>query len=150
MGNDFDTETEAFGSTDANNAAEVADQSVNLGRLIDDLYALREQRLALNETIEDLKRRESDLRGKIMALLQSTGLTGARGELATSSIKHATVPKVVDWEAFQQYIVTNDAWDLMQRRVSTTACSGRWDRGEIIAGVDKLELTELNLTKATR
>lgn len=121
-----------------------------LGGLIDELYQLREQRLLLTRQADELKAQETALRGQIMATMQTAGLTGGRGQLATAGLKTNTVPTVRDWAALHQYIIANDAWDLMQQRVSSTACAARWLRQEVVPGVEAFEVADLSLSRASR
>lgn len=121
-----------------------------IGKTIDELYQLREERLRVTKLVDEMKQRESALQAQIMAELQEQGLTGARGDVATAGLGTDTVPAVRDWKVLHTHIVATDGWDLLQNRVSTTACKARWTRSEAVPGVEPMEIFKLSLSKAER
>lgn len=121
-----------------------------LGELIDKLYQKRTERLALSKQVDAFKAEESDLRRLIIQRLQDVGLDSGRGLLATASITTDDQASVKDWEAFENYILENKSFDLLQRRVSITAVRARWENSEVVPGVEKVTLSDLSLTKASK
>ena len=121
-----------------------------LGELIDKLYQKRTERLALSKQVDAFKAEESDLRRLIIQHLQDVGLDSGRGSLATASITTDDQASVKDWEAFENYILENKSFDLLQRRVSITAVRARWENSEVVPGVEKVTLSDLSLTKASK
>jgi hypothetical protein len=70
------------------------------------------------------------------------------GSTHKAVIKEATVPIIEDLQAFQQYIVDNDAWDCAQSlRPSAPAIRDRWDNNVEIPGVGTAVDTKLSVTK---
>jgi len=90
------------------------------------------------------------LRRLIIQRLQDVGLDSGRGSLATASITTDDQASVKDWEAFENYILENKSFDLLQRRVSITAVRARWENSEVVPGVEKVTLSDLSLTKASK
>lgn len=121
-----------------------------LGKMIDGLYEARQARLKLDKEVDALKAEETALRGRVMRALNEAGLTGGRGDVAIVGLTKEEVPRVDDWEGLRNHIALNDAWDLLQNRLSAIACRARWTRGEAIPGVTKVEIEDLSLHKATR
>ena len=121
-----------------------------LGELIDKLYQKRTERLALSRQVDAFKAEESDLRRLIIQRLQDVGLDSGRGSLATASITTDDQASVKDWEAFENYILEHKSFDLLQRRVSITAVRARWENSEVVPGVEKVTLSDLSLTKASK
>ena len=121
-----------------------------LGELIDKLYQKRTERLALSKQVDAFKAEESDLRRLIIQRLQDVGLDSGRGSLATASITTDDQASVKDWEAFENYILEHKSFDLLQRRVSITAVRARWENSEVVPGVEKVTLSDLSLTKASK
>lgn len=121
-----------------------------LGELIDKLYQKRTERLALSKQVDAFKAEESDLRRLIIQRLQDAGLDSGRGSLATASITTDDQASVKDWEAFENYILEHKSFDLLQRRVSITAVRARWENSEVVPGVEKVTLSDLSLTKASK
>lgn len=121
-----------------------------LGEIIDKLYQKRSERLALSKQVDALKAEEADLRRLVIQRLQDVGLDSGRGTLATASITQDDQASVKDWSALENYILEHKSFDLLQRRVSVTAVRARWENEEVVPGVEKVTLTDLSLTKATK
>src|SRR5574343_379120 len=119
-----------------------------IGATIDLLYELREQRQALTKQIEALKEKEASLEDHLMTNFDRSGLDGAKGKLATASLKRSTVADVTDWDKLWAYIGKNKAYELVQKRASITALRERWDAGKEVPGVAPKEITTLSLVKA--
>lgn len=120
---------------------------MDIGSCIDKLYDLRAQRLLLDKEVTALKSDEAYLRVHIIRTLEGMGLDGGKGRAATAAISYSDVPNVTDWEAVQAYIVENDAFDLMQRRLSNVAVRDRWTKGVELPGMEKVPVKDLSLTK---
>jgi len=120
---------------------------LDLGSSIDALYLLRAERLAVEKTVKEMKTRELALRVRIKGMLDAVSLESGAGKLATTSIQLSTEPTAKDWSAIYAYITANDAFDMLQRRLSPTAVKDRWDEGIIIPGIDKFDTWDLSLTK---
>lgn len=122
----------------------------NLGSCIDLLFEMREERIKLQRLAEEMSKKETELNEHILQAFSKTDLEGARGKLATCSIKRSKVPTVDDWEKFYKYVQKNGAFDLLQRRVSAEACRARWEQDVVIPGVKTFDVIKLSLTKASR
>lgn len=127
---------------------------IPLGRMIDELKAARDERIEYQrETdakISQLKTKEMELRTKIIAEMERTGLDKATGADATASIQVNLLPRVTDWPAVYRYIQKNNAFDLLERRVGKLAFKSRLEAGERVPGIDVFEEKDLSLTKAGR
>ena len=89
---------------------------MTLGQLIDDLKIRRDQIRILQKTIDAAKEEYEHLERDIMTKLNEQGLTNSRSNLAIATITEQTVANVNDWDAFMDYVFTNDARHLLQRR----------------------------------
>lgn len=93
----------------------------------------------------DIAERERDLReskaalseidGQILSIMLRDGVESTKTTLGTVSIKRSTVPQVTDWPAVYDFIAQHQAFDLLQRRLSTTAWRDRADAGDVVPGV---------------
>ena len=131
-------------------SAEPAVPPKKLGEIIDELYQRRASRLVLTKSVDALKAEEAELRRLIIQRLQDVGLDSGRGTMATASITKDDQANVKDWSALENYILEHKSFDLLQRRVSITAIRARWDNDESLPGVEKVTLTDLSLTKASK
>lgn len=118
-----------------------------LGATIDLLYTVCQQRLDAEKVIEAMKEQEATIRDYLMSNFEHAGLEGAKGSQATASLRRSTVADVTDWGKLWTYISKTKSWDLVQKRVSVTACRERWDASKQIPGVEPKEIVALSLTK---
>lgn len=120
------------------------------GELIDALYSMREERLALGKRLDDMKRDEDSLRRHIVDLLKKNGLDGARGKLASASIMRNTVVNMRDWAAYAAFVFKKRDSSLLWQRANQSAVKERLERGEKIPGIELSDVEDLSLSKSTR
>ena len=123
---------------------------MELGEIIDKLYATRASRLDLMKLADELKETETQLREEILDLLETIGLEKASGKTATVGIRRNEVPLVTEWEEIHQFIKTSDRFDLLQKRLSTPAWRELYQGGILVPGTVMGIDVELSLTKSTR
>jgi len=118
-----------------------------VGTVADNLYKLRDLRLKLQREVDAIKGVERELTDHGIGLLHQQRLTAGRGKLATFSITQVSVATATDWDALYEWIVDNDAFDVLQRRLNNKAVI---DRSEDIAveGVKIEGIIKASLTKA--
>jgi hypothetical protein len=119
----------------------------SIGAAIDLLYTLRATRIEKERLIEAEKATETALKEHILANFASSELDGAKGKLATASIKESTQANITDWEAYLKWAQKKDP-SAVQKRVGITALREHWDNEEVVPGVEKVVTKELSLTKA--
>lgn len=122
-------------------------EELPIGEVIDHLYALRAERLALSKIVDDKKRLETKLRGIIISRLKIAELDGGKGKTVTASITRDLQARVTDWPKFWDYCVENNASDLVQKRPAILAIKARWEDGTSIPGLEPVEVEDLSLTK---
>jgi hypothetical protein len=118
-----------------------------LARLADSYIAAREARLTLQKEVDKLQEQESEHKATLMAALSSAGAMGVAGHKGRVTLVTKTEPTVRNWEEFYAYIVRNDAFDLLQKRLSAPAVRERWEAGETVEGVGTIPVTNLSITK---
>ena len=123
---------------------------MSIGNMIDTLYDLRAQRLAIEKQVEELKTRETATKEEIMFLLKEGGLEGAKGAVATASIQYKVRPVITDWDAVYAYVRDNDMFALLQKRLTTTLWAALQEDGVLVPGTESAAFTDLSLTKSKR
>jgi hypothetical protein len=121
-----------------------------LGGAIDALYNLRETRLDLERKAKEYKQEEQDCRNAILECLSESGLEKASGMRATCGIKRSTIPLVTDWDRVFEYIVANDRFDLVQKRISVLAWRDLYNDDIDVPGTEAVEDIDISLTKSSR
>lgn len=123
---------------------------MNIGLLIDGLYDLRAQRLAIEKQVAELKARETATKEEILSILNEQGLNGAKGSVATAAVTHKTVPLVTDWEKVYTFIRDQDMFALLQKRLTASLWSALAEDGVAVPGTKPQSVTDLSLTRSTR
>ena len=118
-----------------------------IGSCIDLMYKLRAERFAFEKKAEVVKEKESALEKHVLESFKKTDLDGARGKVAVAGITQSTVPAVKDWDKLYAYVKKKGAWDLLQRRLSSSAYRERLDQKEAVPGVEPFIVTKLSLKK---
>ncbi len=123
---------------------------MSIGNMIDSLYDLRQQRLNLQKQVDALKEQETALREAILFELDMNGLAKASGSHATAGVTLAIQPSVEDWDAVYGFIKQHERFDLLQKRLSTTAWRELVDEGVHVPGTFVTEVRDVSLTKSAR
>ncbi len=118
-----------------------------MGACIDQLYALREERHGIEKKADVVKKKESLLEAHVLETFAKSELDGARGKRATAGVTQTTVGTVKDWDKLYKYVVKHKAFELLQKRLSSTAYRERLDAKEKVPGVEPFLTTKLSLTK---
>jgi hypothetical protein len=116
-------------------------------KVADLLYKTREERYAINKQAEEKEEIEKACRDFLIANLPKGDASGVAGAIARVSIEVKEIPQVSDWPALQAYIKKNDAFDLLQRRLSDTAVQARWDDKKKVPGVIKFTTRKVSCVK---
>jgi hypothetical protein len=125
-----------------------AAQTRTLGKRIDALYALDEERAQAQKMVDTLKEKYRKLEESLLNDFDKVHLEGATGSKAMASISRPVVPDVKDLEKLRAHIKKTGEWDLLQNRISTTAVRERWNLHRDVPGVVPLQLPpKLHLTK---
>ena len=125
-------------------------KSLDLGTAIDKLYELRSQRLDVEKVVKTMKSDELALRGHIKQMLDSINLDGAKGSAATAAVITSVDPVAKDWLQIYEFIRENDAFDMLQKRLSSMAVKERWESGILVPGIEKFDNWDLSITKRSK
>jgi hypothetical protein len=119
-----------------------------LGGVADALYRTRQKRLDKALEVEALREEERALEELALQFLNRANLTSGRGKLATvTKVPHA-VPTVTDWAKLYAHIKKTNGFDLLQRRVSTSAYRERMDAKARVPGTKVEHFNKISCTKA--
>lgn len=116
-----------------------------LGNAIDQMWALREEKRALDaqiKTVEaDIKALETDMFG----LLDAQDTRKAEGKNASVSINESVVCNVEDWDALWPWIAKTKNFHLIQKRVSDPGMRELWALKKVIPGTQPFTKRTLSL-----
>lgn len=118
-----------------------------MGACIDLLYKWEQERAVIARQVKEMQAKERALTNHIFDTFSKDDLNGAAGKVAKISIIRKDVPTPKDWPKIYTYIAKNKAWELLQKRLSSTAVKERWNAGKSIPGIDKFQVLSLSTTK---
>lgn len=122
--------------------------STHLPDLIDSYIATRDRRLTLDREAAGIKEQEDDLKKLIISKFREGDILaqGAKNGLVKMKVSKEPVPE--NWELIYEYIQKNGAWELLHKRLTSTAVKEHWDHGEILPGVGSTDVYTLSVSKA--
>jgi hypothetical protein len=102
---------------------------------VDDLTAkyieLRDRKAALKKTFETEEGKLGEIQDaiadKIKEIMHELGVKSVKTAHGTAYIAYRESATVADWDVLLGYIQTNNAWDLLERRVSKTGVLERME-----------------------
>lgn len=116
-----------------------------------DLYSeVRELRLAMQKIVEDVKARETEIREHIIANLSKSDDTGAAGKKYRAQIVVKPEPSLKDWDSFTRFVVENDRFDLLHKRIADKPIKDLWEDGVDVPGVERFNAVSVSITKIQR
>lgn len=103
---------------------DAAPAALDLSRIIKAHVNIRDARSALKRDFEasdkDLKDAQAKLEAALLNHLNVHGMESVRTEFGTFYAQEEMTPSASDWNAVYKWIVDNDAWDLLEKRLKKT------------------------------
>lgn len=118
-----------------------------LGACADRLHIIKSEKTKLNEKLKTLEVEERAIKDKLIDALPKSDLEGVSGRRAKVRIVTKQVPTVKNWDQLRRYVVKNQAWELLQKRCSSTAFRERWEDGVKVPGVEPFNVVDVSVTK---
>lgn len=115
--------------------------------LINRLYELREKKREIEKDLKPIEAEIESLRADLVTRFLEEKSQGSFTDVATATLTETTVCSVTDWDAFYQYVKDNDAFYLLQRRVSNPAWLELHKAGETPPGTTDFTKMDVSLRK---
>ena len=107
----------------------------NLDALIDETYALKDEIAVLNQAVKSLSDKKKHIDSDIEAIMAELNLKVAGNGQHTVSLKDDVFAQADDWDVLYNYIKENDAFYLLNKRISVTAFREIINAGETVPGL---------------
>lgn len=120
---------------------------MNIKELIDLYVQTKNEREELSSKVKKKTEQLGRLEGDIMALMSDAGLSQAASDKASCTMKMTKHPAIKDWNAFYGYVAQTSQFELLHKRLSSTAFRERWEAGEAIPGTSVSEVWELTVVR---
>jgi|LWDU01.1.fsa_nt_gi hypothetical protein len=122
----------------------------SLGKLIDKMYNLRNEKLIYVNKVKDLTNEMEELQSIILQRMEMEDMEMGSGSLATVRRSESIVPSVQSWDEFENYILKNDALYLLERRPASGSFRELNAQGITIPGVTPFTKIKISLTKKAK
>lgn len=121
-------------------------RDMTLQELVDAWGTARIARLAEQKKVDTLEDKEKKLKAKVIAAVKEAKLSSVKGLKYGANYTSKDLPTAGDWSKVYAWIKENDAFDILHKRLTTTAIEARWEDGVEIPGIVKLPVDEINMT----
>lgn len=124
----------------------------NVGDVIRTYMKLRDQKAAIEgevkERIADLKAKMEKLEAFLKTQMDAQGLTSFKSDYGTAFLTTTDYANVADWDAVLGYIRENEAFDMLEKRVSKIAVRGYIEANKAVPpGITYGTKLEVNIRK---
>jgi hypothetical protein len=116
-----------------------------IGGLSDAIWALREDKRALDEQVAVIEAKIGALSEQLMEKLDAEGTEKGAGKHCSVSITSNVVGNVTDWNALNAYVKKTGYFHLYQRRLSDPAIRELFETKGSIPGVEPFTKRKLNI-----
>jgi len=120
---------------------------MNLKDLIDIYVETKNAREELSSQVKEKTEKLTSLESDIMALMSDAGISKAASDKASCTMRMSKHPAIDDWQAFYGYVAATSQFELLHKRLSSTAFRERWEAGEAIPGTSVSEVWELTVVR---
>jgi hypothetical protein len=112
----------------------------SIEELVTKYHAKYKERIAADKLAEALKVEETELHQSLINKMREANLTVAGNQYTAFTLRRKVRYQALDWPTVYAYIRTNDAFDLLERRLSQSAVE---ERG-LIPGTEAYEYDYLS------
>jgi len=118
-----------------------------LSALVDTFNQARNKRLAADKEARALKSVETKLKEQILHVMIDQDCGFAAGMDVRVKLQTKSKPQATDWSLVYDYMIQNDAMDLVQKRLTESAVNARLEDGIEIPGIEFYEVNDLSVAK---
>jgi len=131
-----------------------AGMSFTVEQVVETYLKLRRKKEAVeNETkdrVAELKAKMTKLESWLMQKADEDGVTSFKTTAGTAFVTTTDFANVADWDAVLTFIKENDAFDMLEKRVSKTAVRAHMDEtGDVPPGITYGSKIGINVRKAS-
>ena len=120
---------------------------MNIKELIDEYVSTKNAREELTNKVKEKTEKLGRLESDIMALMSDAGINQAASDKASCTMRMSKHPAINDWNQFYGYVAQTGQFELLHKRLSSTAFRERWEAGEVIPGTSASEVWELTVRR---
>lgn len=119
----------------------------NTGKAIDEIAQLQLKCDRLQAALLVAEREVAAKKEKLLKRLKKSALDGARGRVGVASVLEEDVPTMEDFMTVWKWARKNNAPEIFQKRLSSTAVRERWEAGKNVPGVGRFHRVVLRINQ---
>ena len=119
----------------------------SLGKLIDRMIELRDQRSEISKQDKLLKEEFDALEEQVLFKLREQDTRKGSSLKGTATISEITIPTIDDWTAFETYIYENNALYMLEKRPAGAAFRELIAQGEEVPGLKPFTKYSISLRR---
>lgn len=117
-----------------------------LQELIDAWGAARVARLAEQKIVDRMEEHEKNLKAVVIAKMKEAKATSMGGlKYGANRDPKKKKPVAGNWQEIYKWIAENDAFDILQKRLTETAVQARLDDGVEIPGIIEIPIDDITM-----
>lgn len=120
---------------------------MNINDLINQFVEVKALKESLNEQIKECNEKLAKIEAEIMEQMSNAGISQAASDKASCTMRQVTHPAITDWDAFYKHVASTGEFELLHKRLSSTAFRERWESGEAIPGTSTSTAWELSVRR---
>lgn len=120
---------------------------MKISDLIDQFVEVKAQREKLNEDAKACTLKLAVLEKDIMSLMSDVGITKAASDKASLTMREVKHPSIDNWTLFYDYVAQTGQFELLHKRLSSTAFREHWEAGDAIPGTSSSSVWELSVVR---
>jgi hypothetical protein len=109
--------------------------SVTLSSLIDSLSALRSQKKHVESDLKTIEERIGGIEYDIMRAMDAEGITESKSAVGKVVVSESVYPKLEQWEQFADYVLSERALYLLEKRPAVLAYREQLTLGRVVPGI---------------
>jgi hypothetical protein len=109
--------------------------SVTLSSLIDSLSALRSQKKHVESDLKTIEERIGGIEYDIMRAMDAEGITESKSAVGKVVVSESVYPKLEQWEQFADYVLSERALYLLEKRPAVLAYREQLTLGRAVPGL---------------
>ena len=121
-------------------------RAVTLGKAIDTLWALREEKRAAEAITKTIEVKIAAAESILFERLDAEDTTSGKGKTASVSVSSNTSFNITDFDEFAKYVGKTKFFHLFERRVSATAAREIFEQKGSLPGLTPFTKRRINLS----
>ena len=121
-----------------------------LGKIVDEMYALKQERADVDKKSRDLRARIVELDAEVLSKMDEEDMETSAGKTATARRSELVIPVIEDFDAFEKYMIETGSLYLLERRPSAASYRELLAQGEEVPGLRPFTQVKISLTKKSK